>query len=138
MIRNISNKKLFLVWAASILLYLFYVMASDVSFNILMISGLTNICLLPLIIRKNGPLQIDNPIEYIKFNKGNLLMGDLKIPISKIKKVAIDYVGEDAYFSLPYNHISPIGVPNFVFPVGQITSLKSYLNENIKGVEFVT
>jgi hypothetical protein len=73
MIRNISNKKLFLIWAASILLYLFYVLASDVSFNILMISGLTNICLLPLILRRNAPLQIDNPIEYIKFNKGNFL-----------------------------------------------------------------
>ena len=135
---KVSNKTLFLVWTASILLYLSCVWILDISFNLLVVSGLTNLCLFPLIMRKNGPLKIENPVEYVYFNKGNLLMGELKIPIVNIKKVALDSIGDDAYFSMPYNHIASVGVPSFVFPAEKIDIFKSHLIVNIQEVEFVT
>ncbi len=135
---KVSNKTLFLVWTASVLLYLSCVWILDISFNLLVVSGITNLCLCPLIMRKNGPLKIENPIEYVDFNKGNLLMGELKIPIVNIKKVALDSIGDDAYFSMPYNHIASVGVPSFVFPAEKIDIFKSHLIANIQEVEFVT
>ncbi|EIE1275486.1 hypothetical protein RGL42_002694 [Vibrio parahaemolyticus] len=138
MTSKVSNKTLFLVWTASVLLYLSCVWILDISFNLLVVSGLTNLCLFPLIMRKNGPLKIENPVEYVYFNKGNLLMGELKIPIVNIKKVALDSIGDDAYFSMPYNHIASVGVPSFVFPAEKIDIFKSHLIANIQEVEFVT
>ncbi|WP_017218359.1 hypothetical protein [Pseudoalteromonas sp. NJ631] len=138
MISKVSNKKLFLVWTACILIYLVYVGATESSFSILVISGLTNICLLPLILRKHAPLTVKDPIEYVKFNEVVLLMGELKIPTSKIKKVALDVLGEDAYFSLPYNQISPGQIPSFVFPAVKIATFKSYLMDNLSEIEFIT
>ncbi|WP_207802747.1 hypothetical protein, partial [Vibrio parahaemolyticus] len=95
MIGNISKKTLFLVWTASVLLYLSCVWILDISFSLLVLSGLTNLCLFPLIMRKNGALKIENPVEYVYFKKGNLIMGELKIPIDNIKKIALDSVGDD-------------------------------------------
>ncbi len=138
MISKISNKTLFVVWTVSVLLYLSCVWIFDISFSLLVVSGLTNLCLFPLIIRKNGQLKIENPVEYVYFHKGNLLMGELKIPINNIKRVALDIVGDDAYFSLPYNHVAPVGVPSFVFPAEKINTFKSHLSANIQEVEFVS
>ncbi len=137
-IGNISKKTLFLVWTASVLLYLSCVWILDISFSLLVLSGLTNLCLFPLIMRKNGALKIENPVEYVYFKKGNLIMGELKIPIDNIKKIALDSVGDDAYFSLPYNQIASVGVPSFVFPVEKINAFKSHLSANMQEVEFVT
>ncbi|MEQ2354956.1 hypothetical protein [Pseudoalteromonas piscicida] len=138
MISKVSNKKLFLVWTACILIYLAYIGATESSFSILVISGLTNICLLPLILRKYAALKVKDPVEFVKFNEDILLMGELKIPTSKIKKVALDIVGDDAYFSLPYNQISPGEIPSFVFPAVNIATFKSYLMDNLSEIEFIT
>lgn len=137
-ISKISKKTLYLIWTASVLLYLSYVWLLDISFSLLVLSGLTNLCLLPLIIRKSGALKIENPVEYVYFKKGNLIMGEVRIPIENIKKIALDSVDEDAYFSLPYNHIASVGVPSFMFPVEKIDAFKNHLRSNIQEVEFVT
>lgn len=120
-----------------ILLYLACVWSVDISFDIFVISFLTNICLLPIILRKNTARRVEDPIEYVNVCEDNLYVGDLKVPISNIKKVAIDSVGADGYFSLPYNHIAPVGVPNFSFPAQRIPAFKKYLIECIGDVEFV-
>lgn len=138
MVSKISKKTLFLVWTASVFLYLSCIWLLDFSFSLLVLSGLTNLCLFPLFITKNDPLRIENPVEYVYFKKGNLIMGNIKIPIENIKKIALDSIGDDAYFSLPYNPITSVGAPSFLFPVEKINAFKNHLITNIREVEFIT
>lgn len=138
MIKNISLKTSILVWTLSVLLYSLYVWLSDSTFSFLVISGVTNICLLPFIFKKTAPLNVDNPVNYIQFKQDNMLIGELTIPTAKIKKIGLENMEDEAYFSLPYNHIPKVGIPYFMFPQSQFNALKQHLSQNIEGVEFIT
>ena len=135
---RLSYKTLFSVWIINVLIYLTWVWRFDLPFVILVISFLSNICILPILMQKNTQLSVDDAVEFVNFHAGNMCIGELKIPISRIKKVAIDSIGTDGFFSLPYNHIASLGVPNFTFPAENIPSFKQYLIENLRDVEFIT
>lgn len=137
-INKLNNKTLFLIWLTCVLIYLAGVWGMDIPFDIFNISLLTNLCVLPVIFRKSAPLKVENPIDYVRFCEEYLYVGDLKVPISNIRKVALDSVGEYGYFSLPYNHIAPAGVPNFMFPAHSVSPFKQYLIDNLNDIKFIS
>lgn len=68
-----------------------------------------------------------------------MIIGDLSIKKSAIRKIAIDSVKDRGYFSLPYNQLSPGKIPEFVFPSNKVISFCEYLKQEFpSNVEFIT
>ncbi|QFT53284.1 hypothetical protein [Microbulbifer sp. THAF38] len=82
---------------------------------------------------------IDDPISYVRFDGEFMIIGDLSIKKSAIRKIAIDSVKDRGYFSLPYNQLSPGKIPEFVFPSNKVISFCEYLKQEFpSNVEFIT
>jgi hypothetical protein len=137
MINNMSDKKIFTAWAVCIFIYLVYVGTTKSALSISVIITLTSICIFPLILRKNTLLRVKDPMDYVKFSEGSVIIGEIKISTPKIKKVALDIVEGDVYFSLPYNQISAGVTPSFIFPSSEVATFKRYLTDNLNEIEFV-
>ncbi|WP_134113986.1 hypothetical protein [Oceanimonas baumannii] len=50
---------------------------------------------------------------------------EVSVSIDKVQKIALEVVGEDCYFTLPYNQAEPGKSPSFVFPVGKLEEFKN-------------
>ena len=63
---------------------------------------------------------------------------EVSVSIDKVQKIALEVVGEDCYFTLPYNQTEPGESPGFVFPVGKLEEFKKYLLAGLGPVEIIT
>jgi hypothetical protein len=123
------------LWLLTIFVYLAYVGFTDESLSILFLSGITNILLLPLYWTKfrqdEMNNRISNPVEHFRVENNLVTIGDSKLPLEKVKRVAIDLQDDIAYCSLPFNHIKPGVYPSFTFPAELAEALTRHIRAKL-------
>lgn len=136
-----SKKKIFLVWFALVTLYIAYVVATDALFEWLTFSIITNTGLLPLLMINHSEEQmnskVDDAIAHFTVADDKVIIGDNQVPITKVKRVAIEVVDNYGYCSLPFNHMSPGVVPSFIFPKEQYEALKQHVASNLPNAQII-
>ncbi|MEP1554692.1 MAG: hypothetical protein ABJJ44_02020 [Paraglaciecola sp.] len=119
------------LWLLMIVAYLAYLGLTDESLSILVLSGITNLLLLPLywtnFKQEEMNNRVSNPVEHFRIENNLVTIGDSKLPVEKVKRVAIDVQDKVAYCSLPFNHIKPGIFPNFTFASEQADELKRHI-----------
>ena len=80
------------------------------------------------------PLVISDPSNYVRFNAELMQIGEAKIEIKKVQKVALDVVEQQVYFSLPFNSNR---LPTFVFAEEQLEDFKAHLAKGLGKIEYV-
>lgn len=83
------------------------------------------------------PKLVDDPVAHIQFIDDQIVVGETSLPISKIRKVALDKDERYGYFSLPFNHIKPGVFPNFIFSPERFDSLNMHLKQGLPHAEIV-
>lgn len=133
-LKNLSSfqRKSIGLWLLVIFAYVAYVSITDQSLSLLSLSAITNILILPMIWTQYRQEEmntwISNPVEHFRIENNLVEIGDDKLPVEKVKRVAIDVQDKIAYCSLPFNHIKPGIFPNFTFPAELGDELKRHIN----------
>ncbi|WKD51109.1 hypothetical protein [Microbulbifer spongiae] len=133
-----NKKKLLAALAAAIVIYGLYIVITGKDFNFLIVIPLINIFLIVTLIRGSGPKKVSDPVGYVKFTNGKINFGENNISVIKIKKIALEAVENECYFSLPYNQTAPGKCPIFVFPLEKLTDFKKHLLTGLGEVEIIT
>ncbi|WP_440056625.1 hypothetical protein ACSLBF_21185 (plasmid) [Pseudoalteromonas sp. T1lg65] len=81
--------------------------------------------------------KVQNPVEQVVFSDTYMSVNDAKFPLSKVRKIALEVVGKEAYFSMPYNQISVGVIPSFRFDAKQLEAFKAHLTSHISHVSFI-
>lgn len=127
-----------LFWLGSIACYLLITTAGLIDFELLTLTAISNLTLLPVLFKSGNSLMknqkqqiVKDPINHLTFNDNVLYIGSDCVPVDQIRKVALDTCGENSFFSLPYNQIKPGVVPAFEFPPEQFEDVKSHLKNGL-------
>ncbi|MDC8830390.1 hypothetical protein [Alteromonas gilva] len=123
--------------AAILGVYALTVLLTEHAFNLLFLSILLNIFLLPELLRQHSADRVDTPNDYVRFDAEMMHVGTTPIPLVKINKVALEVVDDDCYFSLPYNQISPGKCPAFVFPAHRLSKFEHHLQSHLQNIEII-
>jgi len=127
------------LWLVAILGYCSVIAVFDFDFNVHFALLISSMIFCIAFNRKNNPQYIQNPVSYILFDSINMTIGTTVLPVSSIRKVALDTVKNEGYFSLPLNHFSSGVVPEFIFPAAKVDELTIYLKLHLPdSVEFIT
>jgi len=135
-----------LFWLGSIACYLLITAAGLIDFELLTLTAISNLTLLPVLFKSGNSLMknqkqqiVKDPINHLTFNDNVLYIGSDSVPVDQIRKVAIDTCGETSFFSLPYNQVKPGVVPAFEFPPEQFEDVKSHLKKGLpESVVFIS
>ena len=129
-----NNKSIYLLlWLSAICGYLAIVVVTGYSFDWVIFFAISNMALLPSLFDGSAyqERKIDEPQDYVTFKQGNMYIGDAVLPIANVRKVALERVEQDAYFSLPYNHVKSGDIPNMIFSANKIQAFEQYLKANL-------
>ena len=130
---NLNDKSTFKLWLVVVSSYLLFVFLGGQEFDFVWFIALSNIALLPGIFHRSTLLEnkIDDPLAYVSIAQDHMYIGNDKFKLTDIRKVALEAVGQDAYFSLPYNQIKPGQTPNMVFPANRVAEFEQYLRNHL-------
>lgn len=136
-----SQHRIIGLWLLMMFAYFAYLGLTDESLSILVLSGITNLFLLPLywtnFKQEEMNNQVSNPVEHFRIENNLVMIGDSKLPLEKVKRVAIDVQDNIAYCSLPFNHIKPGIFPNFSFASEQADELKRHIGLKLPSVTII-
>ncbi|OOF10248.1 MULTISPECIES: hypothetical protein [unclassified Salinivibrio] len=134
-----KNKiRMLVLWFVIVIVYCTIALLTEYDFKFLELSAITNVFLLIVLFKENGPQRVEDPISFVKFSDGKIEFSEVSIPVDNINKVALEIVEKDCYFSLPYNQIEPGKFPSFVFPSKKLEEFKNYIMAGLGPVEIIT
>lgn len=130
---TLNDKSTFVLWLTVIVCYSLFVLIGGKQFDWVWFLALSNIALFPGLFHRSSLIEnkIDDPLAHVSFKNGCMFIGEVNLKVSDIRKVALDAVGQDAYFSLPYNQVKPGQIPNMIFAAGKMTEFKQHLKKNL-------
>ncbi|GHG06357.1 hypothetical protein [Thalassotalea marina] len=130
---TISEKSIFLLWLLSICSYLLFVFITDSKLEMVWLLAISNIAIFPSLFKRSKlpENRVVEPKNHVRFIKGDMYIGDAKVRVSEVRKVALETVEQDAYFSLPYNHVKLGEIPNMVFSADKAQEFKAYLKTHL-------
>ncbi|MBN8430418.1 hypothetical protein JF535_06065 [Microbulbifer salipaludis] len=132
------NVRMLALWSVIAIAYCAFVFLTEYDFKLFELSVITNVFLLIVLFKENGPPRVEDPISFVKFSDGKLKFSDVSIPIDKINKIALEIVEKDCYFTLPYNQLEPGKFPTFVFPSRKFEDFKNHIMTGLGPVEIIT
>lgn len=120
-----------------VICYSMFCGVTGMTFSMLVALSIFNLFTIFNAIKAPPETTVSEPIEFVQFVNNEIRFGETTINIHKIRKVALEKVKQDCYFSLPYNPSKPGEVPGFVFPAGQMQRFEQHLRSGLENIEII-
>lgn len=130
---TLNDKSTFILWLTVLVSYALFVFIANKDFDLVWLLALSNLALFPSLFYRSNLLEnkVDDPLDYVSFDKEYMYVGKEKLKVADIRKVALEAVGQVAYFSLPYNQVKPGHIPNMIFAADKMAEFKQYMKRHL-------
>lgn len=136
-----AHKKIVTAWVIALVGYVALTFFTQLSFDWLSLSTISNAFLILLIWtefkQQDIATKVDDAVAYLQVSNGKIVLGEKHLQIEKVNKLVLDIQDDIAYCSFPFNQPKPGVVLSFCFPKEQLDALKQHIQSALPKVKII-